>query len=122
MNNHPVMLALCSIPLLLWMPACDGESSPCVPGEACETFSLRSCTCCPEDQAASCDESVRSACATGRLQIGSSAESCASNNSVWEQMEAAGEDPCTNFSEGDLEELCEGPAPAETDEVSSEAP
>ena len=122
MKLHPLVLALSWVPLLVWMPACEGESSICVPGEACETFSLRACSCCPADKAGSCDESVQSACGTGNLEIGSTPETCANNNSVWEQMESAGEDPCANFSDGELDDLCEGPVPAGTDDASSDAP
>jgi len=122
MKNHPVLLVLCAMSLLLWAPACENESSICVPGEACETFSLRACSCCPVDKAASCDESVQAACATGNLEIGSTPETCANNNSVWDQMVDLGDDPCTNFSEGELDDLCEGPVPAGTDETSPEDP
>lgn len=87
-------------------PACDTESSKCVPDGPCELHLLHSCECCPADQVETCKQDRRDACATGRLEVTGTADSCQKNNDSWDAMVAAGQDPCDDISQDDKDDYC----------------
>ena len=94
-----LLLFLCSGFVL----AC-GETSVCEPGGSCEEYTVRLCTCCDPGFIENCKQDRRDACATGNLTVSGTPQSCSENLSNWDQIVAAGQNPCDSFSEEELEE------------------
>jgi hypothetical protein len=111
---------------LVLVGCAEEESSTCEPGGTCEQFMLVQCECCGDplridganpDLVSACQQDKSSACATGRLTVTQSPETCADNLAVIQQYRDADMDFCGQIEQDQLEALCfEAVIPQEIDE------
>ncbi|MFT5432354.1 MAG: hypothetical protein ACI9OJ_003053, partial [Myxococcota bacterium] len=105
----PLIIALLALSLSLGVfGACsDPQGSACRAGEACEKVLLNRCTCCPGFSAAECRQDRQERCSGGALVVQWFPDECEVLVADWADLKSNGTNPCGQFSEAELEQICQ---------------